>query len=249
MISFKSRDQAIRQADRLTRLAASVYPHVSESKSRMNIRHFQEKHYPLPICYRFGNLNVKNSNKLDALRYRSGDGIDLFRNIIDTLKNHKIGNCYEESVLAQIIGKINGIKNIYPSKIYFNRNSSGCQMQLDHAVAIITDKPFEKGYKYDFRHKDAVIIDPWLGITEYAGDYIRRLKTNFIELFPTIPDFKYTLQNLAKYSENIDRFRKERKKIFKPDFSFMLHQEEVLSDEYTKILKEEYPELIIKNRV
>ncbi len=246
MISFKSRNQAIKNADRITRSVSSIYPHISGSRSGIKIRHFQQIHYPLPIYYRFGNLNLKNSNKLNSLRYRSGEGIDLFRNIIDTLKNHKIGNCYEESVLAQIIGKINGIQNIYTSKIYFNRNSSDCQMQLDHAVAIITDKPFVKDRKYDFKHKDAVIIDPWLGITEYAGDYIRRIKTNFINLFPNIPDFTYTLNYLAKYSQNINQFHKERKKIFKPDFSFMLHEEEVLSDEYTKILKKEYPELNFK---
>lgn len=248
MISFKSRNEAIRNADRITRAVNSIYPHISESKSRINIRHFQEIHYPLPICYKFGNLNLKNSNKIDYLRYRSGEGIDAFKNIIDMLKNKKIGNCYEEAILAQIIGKINGIKNIYPAKIFFNKNSSGCQTQLDHVVSIITEKPFKKGYKYNFKNKDAIVIDSWLGITEYIGDYIRRIKTNFIDLFSNIPDFKYSLKGLAERAENINQFRQERKKIFKPDFSFMLHDDDVLPEHYVKILKEEYPELIIKKR-
>ena len=246
MISFKSRNQAIRQADKITLAAKSTYSHISESRTSKRINHIQAIHYPDPICYRFGNLKIKNSNRLDNLRYRNGKGIDAFRNIIDMLKNHKIGNCYEESILAQIIGKINGIKNIYPSKIYFNKNSSGNQMQLDHVVAIITDKPFKQGYKYDFKNKDAVVIDPWLGITEFAGDYIRRIKTDFIEIFPNIPDFKHWLKGIAKSSDNINQFKLERKKLFKPDFSFMLHNEDVLPDEYVKILKDEFPELILK---
>ena len=107
MISFKSRNEAIRKADRITRAVNSIYPHISESRSKKKINHFQAIHYPNDICYKFGNLGWRNSLKLDTLRYRSGNGIDLFKNIIDMLKNKKIGNCYEDSVLAQIIGKIN----------------------------------------------------------------------------------------------------------------------------------------------
>ena len=248
MISFKSRNEHIREVDRITRMVNTVYPHISESKSRRKINNFCDTHYPLDICYKFNNLCFRNSLKLDNLRYRSGNGIDAFRNIIDMLKNKKIGNCYEESVIAQIIGKINGIKNIYPSKIYFNKNISGYQTQLDHVVAIITDKPFEKEHKYNFKNKDAIVIDSWLGITEYVGNYIRRLKTDFIDMFPNIPDSRYSIKNLAGNSQNINQFKQGRKKIFKPDFSFMLHHEDVLPEEYVEKLKEEYPELVIKKR-
>lgn len=246
MINFKSKNIAIKNADRITRAANSIYPHISESKNRKKISHFQTINFPNEICYKLSNLGWKNTVKIDKLRYRSGEGIDLFRNIIDMLKNNRIGNCYEESILAQIIGKINGINNIYPSKIFFNRNSSGCQSQLDHVVAIITDKPFKNGYKYNLKKKDAIVIDTWLGITEYIGDYIRRIKTDFIELFPGIPDYEYSRKNIVRMSDNIDQFKQKRKKIFKPDFSFMLHDEGVITDEYVKKLKEEYPELILK---
>ena len=246
MISFKSRNIAIRQAGRITERVNSVYPHISESRINLKINHFQSIKYPDPICNKLGKLKLKNSTKIDNLRYRSGEGIDLFRNIIDMLKNKQIGNCYEEAILAQIIGKINGVKNIYPSKIYFNKNSSGEQMQLDHVVAIITEKPFDKGYKYDFKNKDAIVIDSWLGITEFVGDYIRRIKTDFIEMFPSIPDVKYSLRNLARYTKDINQFKQGRKAIFKPKFSFMPHNNEFLPDEYIKTLKNEYPELILK---
>ena len=134
MITFKSRCESIRKAERITRAAKSVYPHISESKSRKAINHFLDINYPDPICYKFSKLKFSNSTKLDNLRYRGGMGIDLFRNIIDMLKDKKIGNCYEEAVLAQIIGRINGIKNIYTSKIYFNKNSSGYQTTWSNCV-------------------------------------------------------------------------------------------------------------------
>ena len=247
MISFQSRNSAIRQADRITRSVNSIYPHISESKTKKMAEHQQFLNYPDKICYKLGNLKLKNSIKIDTLRYKHREGIDLFRDIIDMLKNHKIGNCYESAVVAEIIGKINGIKNIYPSKIFFNKNSSGYQTQLDHVVAIITDNSFMPDRYYSFKNKDAIIIDPWLGITEFAGDYINKLRTNFVNIFSGIPDYKDTSKFLKRTTNNIEEFKKTQKYMFKPDFSFKLHVNEVLSIEDANTLKNEYPELVIKD--
>jgi len=246
MISFKSRNQAIRQADRITRFTNSVYPHVSESKIKKSVEHQQAIKYPDDICYKLGNFKLKKSMELDNLRYKHGQGIDLFRDIINMLKQHKIGNCYESAVIAQIIGKINGINNIYPSKIFFNKNKSGYQTQLDHVVAIITDKPFKPEGYYNFRNKDAIIVDPWLGVTEYVGDYINKLRTNFVNIFPAIPDSKISFKILKNITNTLEEFKKERKYVFKPDFSFKLHTDELLSLQDAESLKKEFPELIIK---
>ena len=160
MITFQSRNSAIVKADRITRSVNSVYPHISESKARKAVGyHLQYTVTDTKTGYKLSNLMLKNSNKIDNLRCRSGMGIDLFENIIDMLKNKKIGNCYEKSMLCQIIGKINGIKNIYPAKIYCTRNSSGATVQLDHVVAVITDIPLGACRKYSYKNKDAVILD------------------------------------------------------------------------------------------
>ena len=246
MISFKSRNHAIRQADRITRFANSVYPHVSESKIKKSVEHQQAIKYPDNICYKLGNFKLKKSMELDNLRYKHGQGIDLFRDIINMLKQHKIGNCYESAVVAQIIGKINGINNIYPAKIFFNKNNSKYQTQLDHVVAIITDKSFQPEGYYNFKNNDAIIVDPWLGITEYAGDYINKLRTSFVNIFPAIPDSKYLFKSLRNITNTLEEFNQKRKNMFKPDFSFKLHTDELLSLQDAETLKKEYPELIFK---
>ena len=247
MITFQSKNSAIRQADRITRRVNSVYPHISESKARKAVGyHLQYTVSDMKTGYKLSNLMLKNSNKIDNLRCRCGMGIDLFENIIDMLKNKKIGNCYEKSMLCQIIGKINGIKNIYPAKIYCTRNSSGATVQLDHVVAVITDIPLGACRKYSYKNKDAVILDPWLGITEFAGDYFAKLRTNFAKLFTGIDDNDFKMSFLAKTSENLAEFNKKRKQSFKPDFYLQLHEDELLTDRDAQILKEKYPELIIK---
>ena len=246
MISFKSRNQAIRDADRITRAVNSVYPHISESRIKKSVEHQQALKYPENICFKLGNFKLKKSIKLDNLRYECGQGIDLFRSIINMLKQHKIGNCYESAVVAQIIGKINGISNIYPAKIFFNKNKSGFQTQLDHVVAIITDKSFKPERYYNFKNNDAIIVDPWLGVTEYVGDYVNKLRTNFANTFSGLSDLKYTFKFLKSTTHNIEEFKEVRKCMFKPDFSFKLHTDELLSLEDAEVLKKEFPELILK---
>lgn len=222
MITFKSRNNAIKQADRITRSISSIYPHISESRTNISIERLVKKHSDNKRkCYQLSNLMFKNSTKLDKLRYRGGFGLEQFRIIISNLKEHKIGNCYEETVLAQIIGKLSGLKNIYPASIYYKQISTNLKKEFDHAVAVITYKPFEKDHKYQFKNKDAIILDPWLGITEFAGDYFTRLKTQFNNMF------SHKVQD-AK------------------EFYLKLHDEEVLPEDDINILKKEYPELILE---
>lgn len=248
MINFKSRNVSIRNADRITRHVNSVYPHLSESKSRIFINQMIQKHSSnQKKCLDLSRLRLNYESKMDNLRFRGGYGIEQFRIIIDNLKNHKLGNCYESAILAQIIGKINGLKNIYPAKMFFTKNDSKINMQFDHAIALITDKPFENGYKYQFKNKDAIIIDPWLGITEFAGEYINKLRTQFCKYFPMqIADDSSKMNSLAFDSKNIEEFNQARKKCFKHEFYFKLHDDEVLSQDEAKILSDEFPELIIK---
>ena len=249
MINFKGRNCAIQQADRITRSVHSIYPHVSESMTRINIENYILKHSEnQKQNYMLSGLKLKNSIKIDTLRFRGGFGLEQFKIIIENLKKHRFGNCYEESVLAQIIGKINGQKNIYPASIYYTKNSSGMNIEFDHAVAIITDKPFEKNYKYEFKNKDAIVIDPWIGITQFAGEYFKSLRTQFNKLFTNkISDNDYLFKHIAQTSNNIKEFNLKRKECFKPKFYFKLHDDEILSQNDAEELKKEYPELILNN--
>ena len=116
MITFEGRNNAIIQADKIKRHVSSVYPHVSESKSKIAInKYLKQMNYDFNSdkSRKLLDLRLENSCKINTMRYVLSDGINSLRNIIYTLKNIKIGNCYEEARLAEIIGKINGQDNIY----------------------------------------------------------------------------------------------------------------------------------------
>lgn len=249
MISFKGRNISIINADRITRHVNSVYPHLSESKSILSINHGMNKYAGKQTkTYGLANLKLRLMSKMDNFRYRGGFGFEQFKIIIDNFKNHHLGNCYESAILAQIIGKINGQKNIYPAQLYFTKDSSEKKIQFDHAVAVIIDKAFDKNYKYQFKNKDAIIVDPWLGVTEFAGEYINKLRTLYFKMFPgQLSDYSNKMEILASESKTIEEFNQKRKEIFKPKFYFELHDKEVLSMDDAQILSKEFPELIIKN--
>ena len=142
----------------------------------------------------------------------------LYRNIVEALKTAKIGNCYDEAKLAEIIGKVNGQKNIYSGKIFCNNDKMAF-----HEVAIITDNEVLPNKKCELKDRNTVVLDPWLNTTEFAEQYLVNLKSGFKKFFP-----------------DLKRKRKINLK-FEPDFT------RPLTGGVIRTLKSNYPELIIKD--
>ena len=249
MISFKSRNPLITNTDRITRAANSVYPHVSQSKVAGSIeKQLLCMDNQALMTRRLQDLQIKNSVILNTLRFKMTSGMELLRNIIAALKNNHIGNCYEDARLAEIIAKINGQMNVYPMKIFLNRNRSGFDMKLEHVVSVLTDKTIEPNYKYVLKNKDAIILDPWLGITEFAGTYNEKLKNGYGHNFDYMPDSSFAMNMLAKTSKNLNDFKAKRKQeCFNPLIKFFLHEDPAVTAEQAELLKNEYPELVLKD--
>ena len=205
MITFTSRQKEIRNADLITRKAHSVYPHISESRVSAIISKDKVKELF------WGQMSMEYALKFAGERLKMEcDEKNLYAHVVETLKNG-LGNCAEEAKLAELIGKINGIKNIYSGSVFAGKGFA------KHDVAFITNEDIKPNKKYKFKKKDALIIDPWLGITEFAGNYFKIIKTNFAKLLEIIgnskpyiiPDFTSKLTQAKirnfrkKYSELI----------------------------------------------
>ena len=115
MITFKGRCDAIKKSDRITRYVNSAYPHISESKTRELIsRQLLYTDFGDKKNARLRDLALNFMLKMKALRYNYTSGTDLLKKIIRSLKDAKLGNCYEMAKITELTGKINGQKNIYP---------------------------------------------------------------------------------------------------------------------------------------
>ena len=208
MITFESRQKVIRNADLITRRAHSLYPHVSESRIVSMIGEDKVKDLF------WGNMSLRYALKFAAQRYNMEiDEKNLYRYVLESLQGG-LGNCSEEAKLAELIARINGQKNVYSGKIFAGKGFA------KHEVAFITDKEIKPDKKYHFKNKDALIIDPWLGVTDFAGRYFKSLTKQYAKVLQIRGNAKPSLQ---------------------ADFSSKLTPKK-LGD-----LKKGHPELIIRN--
>lgn len=219
--------ERLKPADTILRKAKNTYQHLSPHNLSSRIEkaynlemdplylnsepyiEFIEKKKNISINRKLLYVLRKFENKLVHYRNLLKSSLNPVKFLIEELKNGgKLGNSSEEVALATIIGRINGQKNIYAGHI------NG----LDHGVTFITNKPVEKGKKLFFKNKDAIIIDPQLGITDYADNYFLKIKDLIKTPFKKKPHFSVTPS---------DNFR--------------------LNDAQTEDLKKHYPELLIEN--
>ena len=212
MITFKSRNQILKNADSITRKAHSQYPHVSSSRIEYKLAADKVKDFF------WGDMLFKMELKTAGERLKiEDDEKNLYRIIAESLKNSARGNCYEEAKTAELVGLINKVNNIYSGKIFINRKT-----MLNHEVAFITNKKLADKKLYSFKNKDAVILDPWLGITEFAQTYFARLTTEFKHIFSALDKKK-------KFNFYIQ-----------PDLEYRITPYKL------KKMKAEYPELLIE---
>ena len=157
--------------------------------------------------------HVSESRIVSMIGEDKVDEKNLYRYVLESLQG-RLGNCAEEAKLAELIARINGQKNVYSGKIFAGKGFA------KHEVAFITDKEIKPDKKYHFKNKDALIIDPWLGVTDFAGRYFKSLTKQYAKVLQIRGNAKPSLQ---------------------ADFSSKLTPKK-LGD-----LKKGHPELIIRN--
>ena len=173
--SFQSRNKTIRFADDIARRVNVCYPRVSSTlvDDFINVKAFRQ-------CQ--NRLYEKIS---DFLRKDIGDSFDDADNfigkilaLIKPVKKYKVGNCGESAQLANIVAKVNGIKNCYIASL---KTTIG--KNLDHSVLYVND---EKPY----------VIDAWLGFADYVPNAMIRYNSEFKNHFFILKGDKLTFKKL-----------------------------------------------------
>lgn len=182
---FTSRNKTIRFADDISRRVNKCYPRISSTlvDDFNTAKHFKD--------YR-----IKLYKRVDALRndmndcYNDADTlIGRILAITKTVKKHRIGNCGESALLAEIIAKINGIKDCYVASLKTSRGKN-----LDHSVLFVNDK-------------NPYIIDAWLGFADFVPKAIERFQNEFRAHFNIKDNDKLVLKKLNNddYSECLNQ--------------------------------------------
>ena len=163
--NFCAKNRIIREADDIVRLANNCYPRLSATLV---------DGFKIAKKNKFTNLKDRLYDKIHLLRTINDENIQniyysnsikLIKNVPNTLKKLKCGNCRESSELAILFAKINGIDN---AQIVHLKTAKG--KDLDHAIVLVKGK---KPY----------IIDAWLGFADYVPKAIERYKKEFNKHF------------------------------------------------------------------
>ena len=252
MITFKSRKQ-LAQAEFIQRAAHNFYPHISSTALTTRIESLipsesgMEKY--MRVVSNAYNYSRKINSNLTKLREEIvKDPSVLYLNVIESLKKHKSGNCGEEAELAKLIGRLNGQSNIYTGKLWCNLNNTGLETPRNHEVAFITDIPVESGKKYFFKNKEAIIIDPWLGVTDFASSYFTKIKTILRERLRDIPNICHEMKTLRRKVATLEEFRARcKKEVTKTKFRIAPYMEVAVSARQMTLYKMMFPELVFKD--
>jgi len=245
MITFEARQKPLQYAGIIERKAHNIYPHISCSKlDKRYIHAYSEHKFPVDVLDR---IYEKVIVKLRELRAGLRNTDVFYTDLIYGLQEKKVGNCFEEAVLAELIGKLNGQKNIYVGNIFVKKENVENKRKIDHCVAFITDKKIQPKEEYSFKNKEAIIIDPWLGITDYADKYFTQLKNHFRKYFDELPNQDFLEYLIGSESKNSEEFRQGRKNSCQDlKFNIELAHNLNLNTSKQKVYKSFFPELVIK---
>lgn len=246
MITFEGNRQNLKYAKLLEAKARNIYPHISTSKFQSRIG----ESIAVP------KFLSQVSREISVTRKVMKNSFDYYSSLIFGLMEKKRGNCTEEAIFTQLLGLINGQKNIYAGGICLKRDNQKVGL-LNHAIAFITDKPVKNGKDYSFKNKDAIIIDPWLGVTDFAGNYFAKLKTIYRKYFmydkskkfATFSNDNLAMELLREESKTPKEFKQRRKEecpITEMQLIPFIDNENANKYEINN-LKEFFPELVIKN--
>lgn len=128
------------------------------------------------------------------------------------LKDFQLGNCLEDGLLAELILRINGIKNAKTVNIIDSRNP---KEPLDHVLCIFN----RDGSEFDGKvTKDTIIIDPWCDKADFASN-MKLFYNNVMQNHLELPPMEFMQFSGFKCSDSVDSILEELKEYF-PQFIY-----------------------------
>ncbi len=163
----------------------------------------------------------KNIHQLGNNREKCMGEIPPVYKCLKMLEVYKQGNCFENAKIAELILKMNGIKNAYT--VFLKKNNH----YIDHNFCLFNK---DNGLNYQAKDNNTFIIDPWNKKTIIIDPWCN--KADFID------NMMILYENRMKNHFNIDR---------KQNLTFEIHDIINLSEKDLGELREKFPQFVYKN--
>ncbi len=244
MITFEGRQKVLKTADIIGRKASGTYQHISGSK--LDYRYHKAYHIKEPSFKPLPEYITKIASKINKMRDKIDAAWYYYSALVKEVKKKKVGNCFEDAMLAELIGHINGQDNIHMGNIYVKKQNVQNQKSIGHAVAFITNKKISKDHSYKLKGKEAIIIDPWLNIVDYAGNYFTKIRNQYRECFENLPDQDFLEYLIGVDSKSVKDYRECKKNSCQHlDFSIKPAHMIYWDKDREEFYRSKFPEFII----
>ena len=137
-----------------------------------------QKHYQ-HIINAIKTILFLSNSRLRSEFFAGGRNI---RSILDTVSKYKVGNCYEDARLSELVLLMNGVKNACTAELQIRFQKDA----ISHNVCVFNrdGSPFN-----GVINKHTIIIDNWAGKIDFADNMIKFYRNQCKEFFD-IPDDK-----------------------------------------------------------
>jgi hypothetical protein len=115
---------------------------------------------------------ISKHNDINADNYTNP--VSYFPSLFDSIKKYHYFNCHESALLAELILKINGIKNSYTACLRDGKakgNHILCLFNRDGSKIAIREENGELIPQIE--NNKTIIIDPWAGICDFANNALK----------------------------------------------------------------------------
>ena len=116
------------------------------------------------------------------------------------MMQNKQANCTENAIIAELVLKMNGIKNACCAILNKSNKNDNNIKSLDHLVCVANTD----GTKFNGKiTQKTIIVDPWLGKADFAKNMERFFQNDCSNFFELIPDekFYYEVRELVDLSD------------------------------------------------
>lgn len=167
--------------------------------------------YSKQIISRLGN----SRNKADFI-----NGEKSIQSSLYMLENFKLGNCYENAKIAELILLLNQIENACIAKLKTPFNP-----KLNHVVCIFN----KDGTQFNGKvNNSTIIIDNWAGKTDFAKNMYTHYKNLFKDHFYISKNSPIEFEQTEKLNLSLQQIRELTRKY--PDFIFKNTKRKFMSD-------------------
>ncbi len=164
-MGMMSRKQIKNEAEKVCRIINSEFPVISATK----ISEFDNTRNNPKFKLFTQEIQKRITDKVrDPMWPYRGDGqeLELFKILIEKVKEFRVANCGDLSKLCKLICNINNIPT-RKAEMIFSQDGI-LKGRIDHAIQILPFTDEQLKFAPLSKLKDVLIIDPWLGFAEFA---------------------------------------------------------------------------------